>query len=69
MGTKQVPEVKRRRSSGPTQPEAERVAKQKLLRLTPAQLVALTQLAARWHLSESEAAARAVAEALARSTP
>jgi hypothetical protein len=40
--------------------------KQKKLRWTPEQIEALAQLAARWGTTESEAAARAVADALAR---
>ena len=57
---------KRKKASGPTQPEDERTAKQKKLRWTDKQSAALAQLAARWGLTESEAAARAVAEALGR---
>ena len=54
----------KRRKSGPTQPEGERTAKQKLLRLAPPHLATLARLAARWGVSESAAVARAVEEAL-----
>lgn len=58
----------RRKVSGPNIPEAQRGAhgQQKKLRWSAEQIGALAQLAARWGLTESEAAARAVAEALAR---
>lgn len=47
-------------------PEHKRERQKKTLRLLPAESAALAQLAARWGLTESEAAARAVIEALAR---
>jgi hypothetical protein len=55
----------RRKASGPTQPEAQRERKQKLLRLTPEEQAQLARLAARWGLSESQTVARAIAEVLA----
>ncbi len=68
MATRKAPKApapKRRKTSGPTQPEASREAKQKLLRLTPPQLAALSRLAGLWGTTESAAVARAVAAALA----
>lgn len=52
--------------SGPTVPEHKRQRQKKTLRLLPAESAALAQLAARWGLTESETAARAILEALAR---
>lgn len=52
--------------SGPTVPEHKRERQKKTLRLLPAESEALAQLAARWGVTESEAAARAILEALAR---
>lgn len=52
--------------SGPTTPEELRRVGQKKLRWSAEQATRLAQLAARWGVSESEAAARAVDEALAR---
>lgn len=52
--------------SGPTVPEHKRERQKKTLRLLPVEAEQLAQLAARWGLTESEAAARAVAEALGR---
>jgi hypothetical protein len=47
-------------------PEHKRQRQKKTLRLLPAESAALAQLAARWGLTESETAARAILEALAR---
>lgn len=59
---------KRRTASGTNIPEAQRgeFGQQKKLRWSAEQIEALAQLAARWGLSESAAAARAVEEALTR---
>ena len=58
----------RRKVSGPNIPEAQRGehGQQKKLRWSAEQIAALAQLAARWGVSESAAAARAVEEALDR---
>lgn len=65
--TQRQPE-KPRKASGPNIPEAQRGehGQQKKLRWSADQIAALAQLAARWGLTESAAAARAVKEALAR---
>lgn len=53
--------------SGPQTAEPLRGMKQKKLRWTDEQIAALGELAARWGVTQSAAAARAVEEALARS--
>lgn len=53
----------RKSTSGPTQPEDDRKAKQVLLRLRPGAKRSLDALARRWGVSRSEAVARLVEHA------
>jgi len=53
-------------SSGATQPEGERLRKQRLLRLSDDELEALDAVAERWGVSRSDAVARLAREELER---
>jgi hypothetical protein len=53
-------ETKRRRPSGPTQPEAERKNVQVMLRLPPREARRLDLLAKRWGVTRSEAVVRMI---------